>query len=655
MKKKLFLLILLLFFAVQPNIHGLDSESPQAKKDQKALQHEVAVTLKLVQVFVMDKKGNPITDLTKEDFILSDNGVLKTITDFEKHILTQPEKKIEKKADEKLEETELAPSQKVPLKMNRKFFLLLDLERNDGLGIINSKKAALHFMDTQIQPTDEVGILSNSPIGGLTVHEYLTTNHEKAKEAIKRIKGFPGGMEETNGLTRAEKEMMKQIIHRFIDEIREFAKSLRYTPGYKNIILFSGGIKRNLLYGDDPSLRLNLEDTIKELATSNSPVYTVNSKGTRAYLKNRWQRGGDSLKMISDLSGGKYFSNVAYYEKNSREIQKTTSNYYVLGYYIDEKWDGKYHEINVKVKQKGCVVHSQGGYFNPRPFTKSTKFEKKLHLINLALADTPQFQTRLDLPLITLPCSEEKESNFVLLSEARLDEIEDIGGEKTEVVALVFDQENNIVVSSRYEVDFSEFSQEQICPYAILSLSPGLYKCRIILRNLETGKGAVASSSINIPEPQDSGRRLFSPLLLSPKKNVYYINASKAQKKEAGKEPLSLINIYPFLSREYSPLVGNLDKETSKLLAVLRSSNINIQKSDVDLSVFLRESSSEKKTPLTYSILKGKKEGEKIDILLIELELPELQAGEYSIEIVAEEISTQFKSQVTRTFKVRQP
>ena len=655
MKKKLFLLILLLFFAVQPNIHGLDSESPQAKKDQEALQHEVAVTLKLVQVFVTDKKGNPITDLTKDDFILYDNSKLQTITDFEKHILTQPEKKIEKKAEEKLEETELATSQKVPLKMKRKFFLLLDLERNDGLGIINSKKAALHFMETQIQPTDEVGVLSNSPIGGLTVHEYLTTDHEKAKEAIKRIKVFPGGMEETNGLTTAEKEMMKQQIHRFIDEIREFAKSLRYTPGYKNIILFSAGIKRDLLYGDDPSLRLNLEDTIKELATSNSPVYTVNSKGTRAYVEDRWQRGGDSLKMISDLSGGKYFSNVGYYEKNSREIQNATSNYYVLGYDIDEKWDGKYHEINVKVKRKGCVVHSQGGYFNPRPFTKFTKFEKKLHLINLAIADIPQFQTRLDLPLITLPCSEEKESNFVLLSEARLDEIEDIGGEKTEVVALVFDQENNIVVSSRYEVDFSEFSQEKICPYAILSLSPGQYKCRIILRNLETGKGAVASSSVNIPELKDSGRRLFPPLLLSPKKDVYYINASKAQKKETGKEPLSLINIYPFLSREYSPLIDNLDKETSKLLAVLRSSNINIQKSDVNLSVFLRESSSEEKTPLTYSILKGKKEGEKIDILLIELELPELQAGEYSIEIAAEEISTQSKSQVTRTFKVRQP
>ena len=98
MKKKIFLLILLLFFAVQPNIHGLESESPQAKKEQEALQHEVVVTLKLVQVFVTDKKGNPITDLTKDDFILYDNSKLQTITDFEKHILAQPEKKIEKKS-----------------------------------------------------------------------------------------------------------------------------------------------------------------------------------------------------------------------------------------------------------------------------------------------------------------------------------------------------------------------------------------------------------------------------------------------------------------------------------------------------------------------------------------------------------------------------
>jgi len=656
MKKKIFFLILLLIFAIQPNIHGLSSESLQVKKDQEALQHEVAVTLKLVQVFVTDKKGNPVIDLTKDDFILYDSGKLKKITDFEKHLLAEHEKlaKPEKKLEEKLDETELAPRRKIPLKMNRKFFLLLDLERNDGLGIINSKKAALHFIDTQVQPTDEVGILSNSPLGGLTVHEYLTTDHEKVKEAIKRIKGLPGGTGEASGLTTAEKEMMKLKIHRFIDELREFAKSLRYIQGYKNIILFSSGITKNLLYdGDDPSLRFNLEDTTKELATSSSPVYTVNSEGTRAYLKNIWERGDDSLKMLSDLSGGKYFSNVGYYKKIAREIQSATSNYYVLGYYIDEKWDGKYHKINVKVKQKGCVVHAQGGYFNPKPFTKFSKFEKKLHLMNLALADTPQFQVPLDLPLIALPCSEEKESNFALLSEIRLDEIEKVGKEKAEVVALVFDQENNIVVSSRGEIDFSKISHKKILPYAILSLSPGQYKCRIVLRSLETGKGAVASSSVDIPEPLDSGMRLYPPLLLIPEGDVYYIKASKKQKKETGSEPLSLINIYPFLSREYSPFVGDLDQGISKLLAAVRCSVVDIQEPEIDISVNLIQHPSGEKIPLSSSILSRKKEDGNMDIFLIELQLPELKPGRYSLEITAEEKTTKLKSQATRTFQVK--
>jgi len=41
-----------------------------AQAPQEELQHEVTVTLKLIQVFVTDKKGNPVKDLTKEDFIV---------------------------------------------------------------------------------------------------------------------------------------------------------------------------------------------------------------------------------------------------------------------------------------------------------------------------------------------------------------------------------------------------------------------------------------------------------------------------------------------------------------------------------------------------------------------------------------------------------
>ena len=77
-------------FSLAYGLNISDPESLQQKKEELALQHEVTVVLKLVQVFVVDEKGNPVTDLSIDDFILYDNQELKTITDFEKHLLSNP-------------------------------------------------------------------------------------------------------------------------------------------------------------------------------------------------------------------------------------------------------------------------------------------------------------------------------------------------------------------------------------------------------------------------------------------------------------------------------------------------------------------------------------------------------------------------------------
>ncbi len=643
--KKVSLVFLLLTFLFQFDLYPLNLKPQQIKKDQEELKHEVVVVLKLVQVYVTDKKGNPVTDLAKDDFILYDNGKLQEITDFERHVLTKPEKKVEKKIEEKIKEVEPSPAPKIPASMNRKFFLLLDITRCGLAGYIRSKKAVLHFLDTQIQPSDEVALCSYSSASYLTTHEYLTTDHEKIKKAIKRMRQLPEKIEE--GLSSAYEA------NRFISEIGKFAKSFRNIPGYKNIILFSAGIERDLLYDEnDPTVRLNLQETVKQLAAASSPIYTVNTAGTRALFWGEGLRGDHSLKMISDWSGGKYFYDVVHYESISEQIQNTTSNYYVLGYYIDEKWDGKYHEIKAKVKRKGCKVRAQGGYFNPKLFKKFTKFEKELHLMNLALAEKPQFQDPLNFPSAALPCSSKKGSNLVLLSEMGLDKIEEVRGENTEVVALILDEENNIVESSRRKVDLSKVSQKEIYPFGIFSLSSGEYKCRLILRNLETGKGAVASSSVVIHESPDSGLRLYPPFLLVTGKEAFYLKASKHQKGETEETPLSLINIYPSLSGEYSPLVEVLDKGISKILAEIKYTIFNIQAPEVGLSAHLIKESSGEKIPLSFSILSDQEE-DKTHAVLIEFELPELQPGKYSLDITAEEETTRSKSQTTRTFSIK--
>jgi len=50
---------------------------------QQSLQHDVSVTLKLLQVYVTDKQGKAVKDLVKEDFEIWGDGKIQKITEFE--------------------------------------------------------------------------------------------------------------------------------------------------------------------------------------------------------------------------------------------------------------------------------------------------------------------------------------------------------------------------------------------------------------------------------------------------------------------------------------------------------------------------------------------------------------------------------------------
>lgn len=661
-KKKIFFLFLFLTLFLQPGFQELNSGSKQIQIDQEELKHEVTVVLKLVQVYVTDRKGNPVTDLVKSDFILYDNGKLQTVTDFENHIF-KPEKEIK----------DIKPDlvQKVSPLLNRKFFFLIDYGRNDLSGLNKSKKVALHFIDTKLQPTDEVGVLSYSRLKGLILHEYLTTDHQKAREAVKKMRGIlnleqkiqeskdpgesyleSGTLVEASGAAEEEKRFEKEEAKEFTIIIKEFAKSLRYIPGNKNIILFSQGFSSSLMNDRyDSSFRDLFEDMCKELASSSTPVYTVNTYQVFKRVGNLQQ--GDSLKFLSDLSGGKYFPIVDYHESIAESIQNTTGNYYVLGYYISEKLDGKYHELKVKVNRKGCEVHAQGGYFNPKPFTEYSESEKRLHLFDLALSENPQFQVPAIFPLIALPCSEKEESNLVMLSEIPIDKIKEITRGETEVLTLIFDEEKNIAEYHIGEVNFYTLPYNKICIYSISSLLPGKYECRLVIRDIKTGKGAVASSSVVIPEASDSGIKLFPPLLLIPEKKTFYLKLSKDQKKGTEKDSLSINDIYPFLANNFSPLVEEVDRGISSLLAVLRLSIIDIPDHEIEFSVHLFNHASQEKVQLSDSFILSNENIEGTEVLLLEIQLPELDPGNYSIEITADEMTTHASSQATRNFKIR--
>lgn len=638
------------------------SGSSQEKKKPEPLQHEVSVVLKLIQVYVTDKDGNPVTDLEKSDFILHDNGKLREVTDLEKHTFSKPKKDIA--AIEQKDKVEKSPA--YASTMNRKFFLLLDFYRNNVRGISKSKKAAQHFINTQIRPTDEVGILIYSKMRGIILQQYLTSDHQKISEALKQIRGVPAeagipisqgarSMDSSTPFSQnapPELAFEKMKTRQFASELSDFAKSLQYIPGYKNVVLFSAGVPRYLIYeSSDSGVRDKIEQTAKDLASSNVPIFSINADGARAYSKNENARGDHSLKILSDLSGGKYYNEVDNYESIANDLQNVTSNYYVLGYYINEAWDGKYHDIKVAVNRNDCIVKAQAGYFNPKPFTEFDEYEKLLHLIDLAFGEKGYYQESIQFPLEALICSVEEKSNLVLISKIDLEETKAVVTGKTEVYSLIADQNNNLVEFKKGILDISNLSLPNIYPYRIAAITPGKYECRIILRNPKTGYGAVASSPVLIPN--NSKNKLDSSLFLIPNRTANYINISSTENKESGKQGLSISDLYPFVSIQHSPLAAELWRGTKTLLAIIRSSTIDFSNQNVDLSAEITELESKQKEVLLLSVISPQRKVKNINTIIIELMLPVLASGKYAITLCVSDLEKARKYFDTRKFIVK--
>ncbi len=553
MKQVAFSAALLVLIVGGLSVTGPPGWSDQEQQAQTELRHEVAVTLKLVQVFVVDKKGNPVLDLGKGDFHVFDNGKEQAITEFEKHTLRIPSL-APKEKEMALEETPLPARNLMP----RKFFLFFDFAYNTPKGLLKAKEAALHFIDTQLLPTDEVGVLSYSGLEDLDLWEYLTTDHRKVREAVNSfgLKKLAGRVEnlqekyyeavtgqnpvdigawgratlrgpekrlpdmgakpdmdrslELKSLKFAERGELHAVI--FADRIKELAMALRYVPGQKNIVLFSSGVPYSLIYGihapygdvrfgtfGNSLLKERYEDMLHELTASNSLIYALDTEDAGASLKKETRTMGIfTLQKMSSATGGKYFGNISRYEDHIDKIQNLTGCYYVVGYSIDEKWDGAFHTIKVEIDRPDCEVHAQKGYYNPKPFKEYNELERMLHLVDLALNEEPVFQTPVRLAVVQRSCPPGATANLCLSADLPFERMREIVQGKVEIVSIIFDPDGNTVELKREERPPAELSETLVTHEADFKLPPGTYECRVIVRNLETGRGAVGGVSVTV-------------------------------------------------------------------------------------------------------------------------------------------------------------
>ncbi len=704
------------FVVLLASIPG-SAQSPQASKPQETLQYEVSVTLKLLQVYVADKKGMAVRDLTKDDFAILDNGKPVSITDFEVHELGPATGEIEARPGRENREATTAQ----PIAINRKFFILFDFAFNNPNGIMAGVQASLHFLDKQVMPGDEVALLTYSSIKGLRVREYLTTDVAKVRAAVsavtaKEIAGradeieyeywqLAGGSEGTSPAQKAARLESRTLAGNYLRNLTSVAKALRLVQGQKCFLFFSTGIPSSMIYGGntwdtgaqrgpvrgysaatagraysegvqfevaDAALQPLQEEMLKEFSSTGCAFYVfdtresskmtslfgydqrifdvgvggifsqsgVHDKSNDPFINDK-VTGLDTLKRMSKQTGGQFFSNIALYEKSLAALQETTAAYYVLGYAIPSAADGRYHEVDVKVKRPGLSVRTQPGYFNPKPFREYSNVEKDVHLFDLALNRRSETGNIEEFPATALVYDAGEGTRVRAIARMPRRILTGLGGGESEIVTLFLDGEDNVLSLQRATRDVSQAAADLVFT-AGHAPKPGPVRCRVIVRNLETGRSAVGAAAAYVPAGTatgGAGLTLSTPLLLVASGGSQHLDGTVKGRIDA----LSWRDIYLYDERRYSPIMGEVqvgeEAVTPAVTAIVPFSLTGPAEHNVSFSANLVDSETAQSIPLAVK-LRDKNVRGAVNIQMLEIPLDGVKTGRYLLYFHANDKTT---------------
>lgn len=617
-------------------------------QNKPQIQEERTVTLKLLQVYVLDKSGRPVMDLEQDDFVLTDNGKDQHITAFERHSPPSPELRHEAQPS-------ATPAASL---FFRKFFMIFDISQSKMRGLNASKKAALAFLEKWALPTDEIAVLTLSINRGISLIQYLTKDRELLNAAIAKIHDVPGlGMDEYNPTEdlalegvdlgpgyeklligmNPTKERFFMATFNLIETLREFAKSIITLPGFKNIIYYSSGVQEQFLYDDvDSSLRSSYEDLIKAVSNAGCPIYAINARDPVALQSPADARGDHFLNSLSLQSGGLYFPNIGKADAISRAISEATSHYYILGFSVDDKWDEQSHRIKVAVKRAKCTVRTQQEIIKPKPFGEWSEFEKEVMFLNYLQSEDLWTQRLSPIRLASwwLPG---QRSGFLVAARLSMSEFTQSPQGRVEFGAVLLDQQKTVIKIYRGFIITGTISDAQFSLFTFFQLPPDSYLYRIVFRDPETGDGWKGEISAPLSMLPSEPERLSQPFLLLPRGEARSLllpsegfDVFRALSKEQQKGD----KLIPDIFLATTPVFNEISLPAPKLLVLTRITNVGLENPDLELEVGLCPLGSDQEIHLEGNVVAVEQLSE-FDFILIETKLPNVPPGEYELRLSA--------------------
>ena len=216
----------------------------------------------------------------------------------------------------------------------------------------------------------------------------------------------------------------------------------------------------------------------------------------------------DSLRIISDETGGFAVVNQNDFRTAFTRIVEDNSSYYVLGYYSsDERRDGRFRNVDVRVTKPGLRVRARKGYVGPKGKPKETVAANAKTSAALREAlDSPVPITGLGLSVFAAPLkgAEPNASVAVTLevdgTNLKFTNQNNVFADDVEISIVAIDQTGKIrdgghdVMNLRLKPQTHDVvSRSGVRIARRLEVPPGKYQLRVGAR--ESGGGAVGRFS----------------------------------------------------------------------------------------------------------------------------------------------------------------
>jgi VWFA-related protein len=323
-----------------------------------------------VDVTVLDRKGDPVNDLTKEDFEVREDGLPQAIDTI---------KLIEANGEAPTDDTSLpirSPEHAAVEAARddiRVFVIFWDEYHIGQMGpAIRAREALENFVQFGFGPTDLVALMDPlTPTDAIR----FTRDRRSLSDEVHKLKGRQGiylpprsAVEEAQMYRSRDIEMLRsQVTASALESTIGFLGSIK--EGRKSILFVSQTIGR--VGTSQMDTFTWLDGAIRLANANNTSIYAFDPRGLDMNI-----RPSDILQSLAENTGGKQISNNQP-AMALREVVKNSSAFYLLGYASAKNpADGKFHKIAVRVKRPGVEVRARTGYYAPSTTEMNTAREK---------------------------------------------------------------------------------------------------------------------------------------------------------------------------------------------------------------------------------------------------------------------------------------